>query len=134
MFDLPKDDPTRRRVLWITPVVISSVALIWFRRNILSPEVIPGSQTGQEVSIVRFSDAGQNLGAVTVKKVVRTDADWFGRLTPQQYYVTRKGSTDMPYTGTYYLLHKNGLFRCICCDNALFGSDAKYDSGTGWPA
>lgn len=134
MFDQPIDDPTRRRVLWITPLVLGGLALVWFRRNILAPERIPGSETGEQVSLVKFSDLGENLGLVTVRKVVRTDSDWFGRLTPQQYYVTRKGSTDMPFTGTYYLLHEKGLFRCVCCDNALFASDAKYDSGTGWPA
>jgi peptide-methionine (R)-S-oxide reductase len=132
MFDQPKDDPTRRRVLWITPLALGGLALVWFRRHVLAPESIPGSQTG--VSLVKFSDQGENLGLATVPKIVRSDSDWFGRLTPQQYYVTRKGSTDMPYTGTYYLLHQAGLFRCVCCDNALFASDAKYDSGTGWPA
>jgi len=134
MFDLGKDDPTRRRVLWITPVALGSIALIWFRRNVLSPEVLPSSETGAQVSIVKFDDQGQNLGLMTVQKTVRTDSDWFGRLTPQQYYVTRKHSTDTPFTGTYYQLHQKGLFRCICCGNALFSSEAKYDSGTGWPS
>jgi peptide-methionine (R)-S-oxide reductase len=134
MFDQAKEDPTRRRVLWITPLALGGLALIWFRRNVISPENIPGSETGQQVSIVKFSDQGQNLGPVSVKKVVRSEADWFGRLTPQQYYVTRKHSTDTPFTGTYYQLHKPGLFRCICCENALFSSDTKYDSGTGWPS
>jgi peptide-methionine (R)-S-oxide reductase len=134
MFDQAKDDPTRRRVLWVTPLVLGAAGLVWFRRNVLTPETVPGSETGEQVSIVKFGDRGQNLGLMSVKKVVRSDADWFARLTPQQYYVTRKHSTDMPYTGTYYLLHQQGLFRCICCDNALFRSDDKYDSGTGWPA
>jgi peptide-methionine (R)-S-oxide reductase len=134
MFDFGKEDPTRRRVLWITPVALGCLALIWFRRNVLSPEVIPSSETGAEVSVVRFDDHGQSLGEAMVKKVVRADSDWFARLTPQQYYVTRKASTDTPFTGTYYQLHQNGLFRCICCGNALFRSQDKYDSGTGWPA
>jgi peptide-methionine (R)-S-oxide reductase len=134
MFDQAKDDPTRRRVLWVTPLVLGAAGLVWFRRNVLTPETVPGSETGEQVSIVKFGDQGQNLGLMSIKKVVRSDADWFARLTPQQYYVTRKHSTDMPYTGTYYLLHQQGLFRCICCDNALFRSDDKYDSGTGWPA
>jgi peptide-methionine (R)-S-oxide reductase len=134
MFDFGKEDPTRRRVLWITPIALGCVALIWFRRNVLSPEVLPSSETGAQVSVVKFNDQGQSLGEVTIPKVVRADADWFGRLTPQQYYVTRKASTDIPFTGTYYQLHQNGLFRCICCGNALFRSQDKYDSGTGWPS
>jgi peptide-methionine (R)-S-oxide reductase len=134
MFDQAKEDPTRRRVLWVAPLLLGAAGFVWFRRNILTPETLPGSETGELVSIVKFSDQGQNLGLVSLKKVVRTDADWFARLTPQQYYVTRKHSTDTPFTGTYYQLHKPGMFRCICCENALFSSDAKYDSGTGWPA
>ena len=118
MFDFSKEDPTRRRVLWITPIALGCVGLIWFRRNVLSPEVLPGSETGAQVSVVKFNDQGQSLGEVTIPKVVRADADWFGRLTPQQYYVTRKASTDTPFTGTYYQLHQAGLFRCICCGNA----------------
>jgi peptide-methionine (R)-S-oxide reductase len=55
-------------------------------------------------------------------------------LTPQQYYVTRTGTTDEPFTGTYHRQHDRGVYRCVCCDNALFRSEEKYDSGTGWPA
>jgi peptide-methionine (R)-S-oxide reductase len=134
MFDQAKDDPTRRRVLWVTPLMLGAAGFVWFRRNVFTPETLPGSETGEQVSIVKFSDQGQNLGPMSVKKIVRSDADWFARLTPQQYYVTRKHSTDTPFTGTYYRLHQQGMFRCICCENALFRSDDKYDSGTGWPA
>src|SRR5579872_2225916 len=134
MFDFGKEDPTRRRVLWVTPIALGCAGLIWFRRNVFSPEVLPASETGAQVSIIKFNDQGQSLGEVTIAKVVRADADWFGRLTPQQYYVTRKASTDTPFTGTYYQLHQSGLFRCICCGNALFRSQDKYDSGTGWPS
>ncbi|MEO5922287.1 MAG: peptide-methionine (R)-S-oxide reductase MsrB [Bryobacteraceae bacterium] len=64
----------------------------------------------------------------------RTPAEWQSRLTPQQYYVTRTGATDEPFTGTYHRLHDAGVYRCICCDAELFSSKSKYDSGTGWPA
>lgn len=134
VFDQVKDDPTRRRVLLVTPVLLGAAGFAWFRRNVWAPETLPASATGAEVAVAGFDDHGVSLGLQKVKKIVRTDADWFGRLTPQQYYVTRKGSTDMPYTGTYYLLHQKGIFRCVCCGNALFRSEEKYDSGTGWPA
>ncbi|WP_421021058.1 peptide-methionine (R)-S-oxide reductase, partial [Klebsiella pneumoniae] len=55
-------------------------------------------------------------------------------LSAEQFYVTRHAATDSPFTGTYYQSHDTGLFRCICCANALFSSAAKYDSGTGWPS
>jgi peptide-methionine (R)-S-oxide reductase len=67
-------------------------------------------------------------------KVLLTPAEWQSRLTPQQYYVTRTGTTDEPFAGTYHLLHTAGVYRCICCDTPLFSSQSKFDSGTGWPA
>ncbi len=66
--------------------------------------------------------------------MVRTPAEWQSLLTPQQYYVTRTGATDEPFTGTYHRLHSQGVYRCVCCDAALFRSQEKFDSGTGWPA
>jgi peptide-methionine (R)-S-oxide reductase len=68
------------------------------------------------------------------RKLQLTPAEWQSRLTPQQYYVTRTGATDEPFTGTYHRSHAAGVYHCICCDAALFNSQAKYDSGTGWPA
>ena len=56
------------------------------------------------------------------------------QLSAEQYYVTRRRQTDTPFTGTYYRLERHGLFRCICCTTALFRSQEKYDSGTGWPS
>ena len=71
---------------------------------------------------------------VPAQKVRHTPAEWQSLLTPQQYYVTRTGTTDEPFSGTYHRLHAAGIYRCICCDSALFSSEDKYDSGTGWPA
>jgi methionine-R-sulfoxide reductase len=56
------------------------------------------------------------------------------RLTRQQYYVTRQGGTDVAFSGTYHALKTPGEYRCICCDNLLFHSKEKFDSGTGWPS
>jgi peptide-methionine (R)-S-oxide reductase len=67
-------------------------------------------------------------------RMIRSDEEWAALLTPQQYYVTRQGQTDPPFSGTYYQTHEEGIFRCICCNAELFDSSAKYDSGTGWPS
>ena len=67
-------------------------------------------------------------------RVVRTPAEWKARLTAQQYYVTRQGSTDSPFTGTYHSLKTKGEYLCVCCDLLLFRADEKFDSGTGWPS
>ena len=93
----------------------------------------PGGGTG-DVGIVEFDDRGQRLRTARVIKVVKTAAEWKRLLSPQQFYVTRHKSTDTAYTGTYYLLERPCMFRCICCDTALFRSEEKFYSHTGWPS
>jgi len=93
----------------------------------------PASKSGQ-VKIVEFSDDGNRLRTVHVAKVVKSEDEWKKQLTPAAFDITRHADTELAYSGQYWNLHENGLFRCICCDNALFSSDTKFDSGTGWPS
>lgn len=67
-------------------------------------------------------------------KVQKTDAEWREQLTPEQYRVTRKKGTERAFSGEYHDAKTKGMFRCVCCDAELFSSDAKYDSGSGWPS
>jgi peptide-methionine (R)-S-oxide reductase len=69
-----------------------------------------------------------------VDKVVRSDAEWQRRLTREQYLVTRKKSTERPFTGAYHATKEPGVYACMCCGPALFNAATKYDSGTGWPS
>ena len=56
------------------------------------------------------------------------------KLTPEQYHVLRQKATEMPFTGKYLHEKKSGMYKCVACGNPLFSSDAKFDSGTGWPS
>ncbi len=62
------------------------------------------------------------------------DTDWKKRLTPEEYHVMREKGTEAPFTGEYVNEHSKGMYRCRACGAELFSSDAKFDSGTGWPS
>ncbi len=70
----------------------------------------------------------------TGERVVKTDAEWRRELTPDQYRVTREKGTERAFTGAYNDNHERGVYRCVSCGLALFSSDAKFESGTGWPS
>jgi peptide-methionine (R)-S-oxide reductase len=69
-----------------------------------------------------------------VEKVVKTDDEWEKLLTPEQYRIARHKGTEKAFTGEYYTLKEEGIYRCICCGTDLFSSRAKYESGSGWPS
>jgi peptide-methionine (R)-S-oxide reductase len=79
-----------------------------------------------------MSDAdGKRAGG---KRVSKSDAEWQEQLTPEQYAVCRQQGTERSFAGKYDDCKRAGVYRCVCCGNALFDSEAKYDSGTGWPS
>lgn len=68
------------------------------------------------------------------EKVVKTEAEWRAQLTPEQYRVTREHGTERACTGAFWNTKDNGVYVCVCCDQPLFDSLTKFDSGTGWPS
>ncbi len=81
-----------------------------------------------------FSDSGQRLKQVAIAKVVKTADEWRKQLLRQRFDITRHADTEIAFSGKYWNLHDKGIYRCICCDNALFDSATKFESGTGWPS
>jgi len=121
----------RRAFLLGTGAVIGG-SLLWHWRQ---PRVIAAvkSEPG-EVTIVKFSDDGKRLEKVKVQKVIKTEEEWRKQLSSGAFEITRHADTEIAYTGKYWNLHDKGIYRCICCENALFSSATKFDSGTGWPS
>ncbi len=105
--------------------IAGAVALALFPR---------AARAAGRVGIEAFDASGKSLGVETVEKIVRTDAAWRAALSPLAYDVTRRDGTERAFTGPYWDAHDDGVFRCVCCDTALFDSTTKYDSGTGWPS
>ncbi|MGH9876446.1 MAG: peptide-methionine (R)-S-oxide reductase MsrB, partial [Nitrososphaerales archaeon] len=62
------------------------------------------------------------------------EEEWKKQLTPEQYEICRNKGTERPFSGEYNDSKEKGVFKCVCCDNELFSSDTKFNSGTGWPS
>jgi len=91
------------------------------------------ASSGNMVTIRQFSDDGKELRRVTLSKVHK-DAEWRKTLSPLAYKVTREKGTENAFSIPGYDRHEPGLYRCVCCNNALFDARTKYDSHTGWPS
>jgi peptide-methionine (R)-S-oxide reductase len=119
---------SRRRFVAGSGLALAGFALGCSRPGTAAPAA------GGTVSLVEFSDAGRRLRNVTLPKVVKTDAEWRRQLSPLAYQVTRHEATERAYTGDLLEEHRKGVFRCICCDTALYDAATKFESGTGWPS
>jgi len=86
------------------------------------------------VLVVEFGDDGTRLQSVVREKIRRSKEEWKQRLSLDSYRVTRQGWTEAPESGELAHEHSVGIFRCVCCENALFDSSTKFESGTGWPS
>jgi peptide-methionine (R)-S-oxide reductase len=114
-------------------VVATAAVLKWRQAPGVEASTAVHGEPGT-VTIVEFKDDGTKVGAKTVARVVKTDGEWFKQLGKNSFQIARQADTEMPYSGVSWNEHGKGIFRCICCDNALFSSATKFESGTGWPS
>jgi peptide-methionine (R)-S-oxide reductase len=125
-----------RRAFIVSAAAAVSGAAFWLLRKttLVEPQPVDAASAPANVTIVEFAANGQRTGKVTVPRIVKSDAEWKQQLSPISYQVTRHAGTERAYTGDTWNLHDKGIFRCICCDTALFSSETKFESGTGWPS
>lgn len=107
---------------------LSGLSLAWATRSFAD-----AVSSNEKVAVMKFSDDGKMLGRATLPKVHK-DAEWKARLSPLAYQVTRQQGTERAFSQPGHDRHEPGIYRCVCCDNALFDAKTKYDSRTGWPS
>jgi peptide-methionine (R)-S-oxide reductase len=115
---------------------VAAIGATWWwsmGRQPISAEAA-GAGAPKMVTIIGFKDDGTRTTKESVARVVKTEDEWRKQLSPAAFEVTRRAATERPFTGDLLNIHDKGVFRCICCDNALFDSSTKFESGTGWPS
>jgi peptide-methionine (R)-S-oxide reductase len=121
-------DAGRRRFLGGAALSFGALAL-GCSRSSAADAALP-----KTVQIVEFANDGERLRVATVPTVVKPEAEWRRQLSPLAWQVTRHEGTERAFTGPLLHEKRRGVFRCICCDTALFDSRTKFESGTGWPS
>jgi peptide-methionine (R)-S-oxide reductase len=114
----------------------AAIGLSWWYVRRQAPITAEAASAGlpKMVIIVEFSDSGERKAKISVERIIKTEDEWKKLLSPASFEVTRRAGTERPYTNENPNNHAKGIFRCICCDTALFDSSTKFESGTGWPS
>lgn len=126
----------------VSAIAILSFSVTWFISGSDARDKTDASPATSETprkSAIAASDRSAGAGTFDLiefdgRKIMRTDAEWQKLLTPDQFYILRKAGTERAYSGALTDNHEHGVYYCAACGLALFRSENKYDSGTGWPS
>ncbi len=125
---------TRRDFVISGSVALAGVTLYTLYKPGSTAEAAGSTGALVDVTIADFGPTGERLGLLKVPKIVKTEAAWKKELTPISFSVTRHSDTEVAGTGGYLNNHAKGIYRCVCCETALYDSATKFESGTGWPS
>lgn len=114
-------------------IAIAALSLLGDRSNASHTESTMKNES-ETVTVRLLNPEGTLTEPLSVPRIVRTDEEWRTRLTPEQYKVARAQGTERAFCGLFHDNHKEGVYSCVGCGLPLFRSDAKFDSGTGWPS
>ena len=122
-----------RRAFVVTPIALCGLAAAFYLR----PRTLPdGAQdgSGPRVELTLFSQSGNREAVLNLCSLRRDNSAWRRELTGEEFAITRRKATEFAFSNRYWNTHQPGMYRCVCCGTALFRSQDKFDSGTGWPS
>lgn len=139
MFNLDRADENPRligRRSFLIGSIAGGALLAWLYTVKDRPLHAEASSAGlpKTVEIVEFTAEGRRSATVKRERVVKSEQDWKKELTPDAFEVTRHAATERPGFNEDPNNDERGIFRCVCCETALFSADTKFASGTGWPS
>lgn len=134
--DVMPSDAGRRRLL---QTLLATAGVLTLGKGLWVPTAQAASKVANtgasdKVHILLFDNNGTQVGEQLLARVVKTEEAWRQQLSPLAYKVTRTGGTERAFSGDYSKPLEAGIFRCICCDTALFNAATEFHSGTGWPS
>jgi peptide-methionine (R)-S-oxide reductase len=125
-----------RALFFVVALAVTAVTFVALRTAMANSPVVEKEKEKDKAEAPKTVRlwSEQAKGYVVLPRVVKTDEEWRAQLTKLQYDVTRKAGTERAGTGALLDNHAKGVYRCVACDNDLFGSETKFESGTGWPS